>query len=226
MTNKLPFKDTFAESFRLGFKNFLPVLGVIVLYILTIWIPYINIGTTIAVEALPLKLAKGEKIKPLYIFESKYRKLMGDYLILLVIEMLCLIAAMCFLFIPMYVLAMAWSLATLLFIDKGIAPLDALRKSNELTYGYKWRMFWISMVWGLVLGVIIAIIAILFIAVYKNYVLYGVFYAIAVLLFIPVAVAMEAIFYRELTNEEEPVDEEPKTEVIMEEVIVTEEVKE
>ena len=223
MTNKLPFKETLAESCSLGFKNILPILCVLVLYILTIWIPYINIGTTIAMEALPLKLAKGEQINPLYIFESKYRKLMGDYLILVVIVFFSLIAALCFLIIPMYVLAIAWSLATLLLIDKGIAPIEALRKSNELTYGYKWRMFWISMVLGLIFGAIIAVIAVLFIAVYENYVLYGIFYAIALFLFIPVAVAMDAIFYRELTKEEAPKAEEPKAEVIVEEVIVTEE---
>ena len=221
--NKLPFKETLFESCELGFKNYFPILGVLILYILTIWIPYINIGTTIALEALPLKLAKGEEINPLYIFESKYRKLMGDYLILMVIEFFCLIVALIFLIIPMYVLAMAWSLATLLFIDKGIAPLEALRKSNELTYGYKWRMFGISLVLGLFFGLIFAILAGPFAYIFdeKTYITIG--NLLIILVFAPVAVGMEAIFYRELTKEEAPVEEAPKAEVVVEEVIVTEE---
>jgi len=221
--NKLPFKETLFESCQLGFKNILPVLGVMVLYILTIWIPYINIGTTIAVGALPLKLAKGEAINPLYIFESKYRKLMGDYLILVVVEFFCLIVALCFLVIPMYVLAMAWSLATLLFIDKGIAPLDALRKSNELTYGYKWRMFGISIVLGVVFGLIIAIFATPFAFIFNEVTYMIIVYVLVFFVAVPVSVAMEGIFYRELTKEEEPKAEAPKAEVIVEEVIVTEE---
>ena len=221
--NKLPFKETLFESCELGFKNYFPILGVLVLYILTIWIPYINIGTTIAVGALPLKLAKGEAINPLYIFESKYRKLMGDYLILTVVEFFCLIVALCFLVIPMYVLAMAWSLAILLFIDKGEKPLDALRKSNELTYGYKWRMFGISMVLGLFFGLIFAILAGPFAYIFNEKIYITIANVLIILIFVPVEVAMEGIFYRELTKEEEPKEEAPKAEVIVEEVIVTEE---
>ena len=57
--NKLPFKETLSEAIQIGFKNILSLIAATLLYIVTIWIPYINIGTTLAMNALPAELAKG-----------------------------------------------------------------------------------------------------------------------------------------------------------------------
>ena len=78
--NKLPFKETLSEAIQIGFKNILSLIAATLLYIVTIWIPYINIGTTLAMNALPAELAKGRVIDPFFIFDSKYRKCMGEYL--------------------------------------------------------------------------------------------------------------------------------------------------
>ena len=51
--NKLPFKETLSEAIQIGFKNILSLIAATLLYIVTIWIPYINIGTTLAMNALP-----------------------------------------------------------------------------------------------------------------------------------------------------------------------------
>ena len=50
------------------------IIAAVALWLITIWIPYLNIGTTIAITLLPTQLAKGEIINPLGIFDAKYRR--------------------------------------------------------------------------------------------------------------------------------------------------------
>lgn len=73
--------ETLRDSLCIGIKNAPSIMAAVVLYLVTIWIPYINIGTTIAITLLPTQLAKGEVINPASIFDSKYRRYMGEYLI-------------------------------------------------------------------------------------------------------------------------------------------------
>lgn len=65
---------TIQEAIQIGLKNLPSLIGVALLYILTIWIPYINVGTTIAMQSIPGKLASGKVISPLFIFDEKYRR--------------------------------------------------------------------------------------------------------------------------------------------------------
>lgn len=46
------------------------MLGATVLWLLTIWIPYLNVGTTIAMATIPIELSKGKVISPLFIFDG------------------------------------------------------------------------------------------------------------------------------------------------------------
>ena len=78
---KLDFGETLKDSVAIGVKNAPSVIAAVVLFLITIWIPYINIGTFIAITLLPTQLAKGEVINPLGIFDSKYRRYMGEFLI-------------------------------------------------------------------------------------------------------------------------------------------------
>lgn len=78
---KLDFSETLKDSIAIGVKNAPSVVVAVALWLVTIWIPYINIGTTIAISLLPVELAKGSVINPLGIFDSKYRRYMGEYLI-------------------------------------------------------------------------------------------------------------------------------------------------
>ena len=57
--NKVSFRLTFAEALEIGVKNAPSIIGCVVLWLLTIWVPYINVGTTIAINMLPIELAKG-----------------------------------------------------------------------------------------------------------------------------------------------------------------------
>ena len=224
--NKLPFKETLSEAIQIGFKNLLSLIAVTLLYIVTIWVPYINIGTTLAMSALPAELAKGHVIDPFFIFGSKYRKNMGEFILLMGFMYMALLFAFILLLVPGFVLAWAWSLAILLFVDKDMKPLDALRKSNELTYGYKWRMFGIEMVLVLCLMIIDGIVVGICAAADLT-TLGAILNCIISLLFVPFALGLDAVIYRNLTREDEPKaeepKEEPKAEVVVEEVIVTEE---
>ena len=60
MEKKLDFGSVLSQGFLVGMKNLPSLLGAIVLWLLTIWIPYVNVGTTIAIMTIPIKFSKGE----------------------------------------------------------------------------------------------------------------------------------------------------------------------
>lgn len=141
MEKKFAFSDALSNAYTIGIKNFLSLLGAFILWILTIWIPYINVGTTIAIVTIPASLSRGEVISPIEIFNKKYLKSMGDFFIVSSLKGLGTWLAFMFMIIPGIVLGLSWSLATLLVVDKGINANKALNLSNKLTYGYKWIIF-------------------------------------------------------------------------------------
>ena len=141
---KLDFAETFKDAITIGVKNAPSVIAAVALFLVTIWIPYINIGTFIAITLLPTQLAKGEVINPLGIFDSKYRRYMGEFLITMGLMVIPTYIAFIFMFIPGIVLSLAWSLAYYFLIEKGKNPIEALRASNDATYGSKWTMFAIA----------------------------------------------------------------------------------
>lgn len=200
MENKLPFKETLVEACSMGVKNALSLICVAILYVLTVWIPYLNVGTTIAINSIPAELAKGNIINPLFIFDAKYRKNMGEFFIIVGLMLMAEIPAFFMGIIPALVLDIAWSLAILLFIDKGLTSLDALRKSNELTYGYKWRIFFLSLVLAVCIGLLQGIFSGICSAIDLK-TLGTILSGIISILTVPFALSLEAIIYRELTSE-------------------------
>ena len=124
------------EGASLGLRNSLSIIGAYLLYILTIWVPYINVGTTIAIVSLPVSISKGRVISPLEIFYSKYRKNMGTFFLLLFFMFFGYIFSILFLVIPFIILSLSWSQAIFLLVDKGINPMQALNESNKITYNY------------------------------------------------------------------------------------------
>jgi hypothetical protein len=141
MQSELKFGDIIGNAFSIGMKNALVLFGALFLWIITFWIPYLNVGTTIALVGIAAKLGRGESISPLDIFDAKYRKHMGEYFLVMIFMLIGTYFGMVFLFIPGIVIGLAWSLAVLLVIDKGLNPMEALNRSNELTYGKKWTLF-------------------------------------------------------------------------------------
>lgn len=82
MEEKLQFVPSLKDAFAIGVKNLVPIVLSVLLWLVTVWIPYVNVGTTIALATLPVKLSKGEMISPMFIFDSEYRHCMGEYFIL------------------------------------------------------------------------------------------------------------------------------------------------
>ncbi|MFI3294905.1 MAG: hypothetical protein R3Y19_02700 [Rikenellaceae bacterium] len=138
---KINISKAFVDSFAIAVKNIPSIMGSTALWLLTIWVPYINVGTTIAIMSMPIELAKGRVMNPLSIFDSKYRKKMGDYIILMMITSMALFFAMLFAFVPAIVLAISWSMSVYVMIEHDKTPLEALKISNNITYGNKWSIF-------------------------------------------------------------------------------------
>lgn len=152
MERKLEVVPAISDAIAIGLKNAASLVGAILLWVVTIWIPYLNVGTTIAINTLPGKLAKGEIINPLFIFESVYRRKMGDYFLLQGLLTMMYIPAFFFLIIPGIVLSLMYSLSVYIMLDKDETPMDALALSNKATYGFKWKIFGITLLFGIVIG--------------------------------------------------------------------------
>ena len=157
--NKVSFRLTFAEALEIGVKNAPSIIGCVVLWLLTIWVPYINVGTTIAINMLPIELAKGGVISPLGIFDAKYRKYMGDFLITTGLMIIPVFIASLFMIVPGIVLSIAWSLAYFFLFEKKKNPMQAISASNEATYGSKWTMFFVLLAFVVAAYVIAGIFA-------------------------------------------------------------------
>lgn len=132
---KLYFGATFREGLVYAGRNFFPVLGCILLYVLTIWIPYLNIGTTIAIVLLPVQISKGEPINPFQIFDARYRKYMGEYFVLAGIMFAALVVSLFFFVLPFIIMAIAWGLSLLLF---GRKTEKSHRSASGIVSGNRW----------------------------------------------------------------------------------------
>lgn len=144
--NQLTVGNIVQNAIQLGLQNMFSILGAAILWLLTIWIPYLNVGTTIAMASLVVSIGKGDAISPFEIFESRYRKNMGEFFILISFIWLGVFAGYMFMVIPGIVIAIAWSQAIYLLIDKGANPMQAISLSNKLTYGKKWTIFWANLI--------------------------------------------------------------------------------
>ena len=188
-----PFR-VLGEGFLLGAKNFPSLLGAVVLYILTLWIPYINVGTTIAMCAIPVALSRGKVVSPTFIFEGKYRKFMGEYFTLLGLKAMSLVPAFLFMVVPGVIISIGWSQALYILIDQQVAPGEALVRSNKVTYGYKGAIFGIFML--LFAAVLVTL------SVFSVMGTVGGLLTVALVLLLPVFVlGVRAIIYRNLTQE-------------------------
>ena len=219
MAKKLEIIPTIKEGVSIALVNYLSVICVVVLYVLTIWIPYLNVGTTIAVSALPAEMAKGSVINPLFIFDGKYRRNMGEFFILTALMVGAILVGFLFGIIPGIVIGYAWYIAVILFVDKDMSAMDALHESNKLTYGNKARIFWIEMLLAAILAVVVAVIGFLFgFSEDELLIRLGAFVnALLSIFYVPAMVGVQAAIYKALTTPEEenpaPAPENPVEEV-------------
>ena len=190
------------EGISIGLKNFLSVFLACILYILTIWVPYINVGTTIAINTLPLKLSKNSNtvVSPTFIFEGHYRKYMGEFFNLIGLMAISIFPAMLFVIVPAIIISYGWSQALYLLLDKELSPSEAMMQSTKITYGYKSTLFWIDMVCSLVFFIVAGILMWLIGLIINNMIVTMIIMAILIAVFIVIKLACGAVVYRELSK--------------------------
>ena len=196
---KLDFAETFKDAITIGVKNAPSVIAAVALFLVTIWIPYINIGTFIAITLLPTQLAKGEVINPLGIFDSKYRRYMGEFLITMGLMVIPTYIAFLFMFIPGIVLSLAWSLAYYFLIEKGKNPIEALRASNDATYGSKWTMFAVALVFGIAAAIVMLIFSAICGMINVGFITFIVMFALVVIV-MSIGMAISASYWKQLKD--------------------------
>lgn len=188
---KLSVGEVLQEGVAFGLKNALSIIGAILLWLLTCWIPYLNVGTTIALNSIPLALSKGKVISPTFIFESKYRKYMGEYFSLMGLMLIAIIPAFTFLIIPAIIISISWSLSLYLLLDKGINPSEAMMQSNKATYGHKLNIFLISLILTVALVILMVIFKML--GVVGSILLF-----ITMICFLVISMGCQASIYKKL----------------------------
>ena len=206
MAKKLEIVPTIKEGVTLALMNYVSIVLAVILYVLTIWIPYLNVGTTIAMASLPAEMAKGNVINPLFIFDGKFRRNMGEFFILMSLMFGAIWVGFLFGIIPGIVISYAWYIAVILFVDKDRNALEALRESNKLTFGNKWRIFGIEALLGIAICIATGIISFIFGIGHVGW-LEGIGTFINVLLiifFIPAMLGVKAVIYKHLTAPEAP----------------------
>lgn len=198
---KITVGGVLSEGIGIGIKNAVSMLGATALWLLTIWIPYLNVGTTIAMMTIPIELSKGKVISPLFIFDGKYRQYMGEFFTLIGLMYLSILPAMFFMIVPGIIIAIGWSLAIYILLDKGIAPGEAMIRSNKATYGYKWTIFGVNL--ALAIAYIIVVYIVATIATHSGF--FGfILWFILMVVYMVANLGCEAVIYRNLTAESKP----------------------
>lgn len=198
--NQLSVGTILATAFQRGFKNLPAIIVNTLLWILTIWIPYLNVGTTIGMTVgLVMKMKNGEDIKMTEIFDPIYRKHMGSYFLVVALVYIGVMLATVFLVVPGIVLSIAWMIAVFLVIDKEMNPMEAIYKSNELTYGKKGTIFLSLLVIGLIFGVGFGISGLI---MNKSAFIGGIIYIAVMLIYMPVMIGAQSFIYGVLSEGE------------------------
>lgn len=193
----LDFSLAFKEGFASGPRNVLRLLAILILMLLTCWIPYINIGVLIAFATLPAQWAKDEAVNPISIFDSRFRRYMGNFVLLQVLFGITVLCVSAFI-IPGLVLYYSWSLASLFVVETGMNPLEATNASNKCTYGSKWTMFAVNLVYGLCVIIISAVIVGIASLIFSNlscsdmtpYIVFGLLFGILYFVFLLFAMSI------------------------------------
>ena len=196
---KLDFGETLKDSVAIGVKNAPSVIAAVALWLITIWIPYLNVGTTIAITLLPTQLAKGEIVNPLGIFDSKYRRYMGEFFITMCLMVFPIFIGVLFMVIPGIVLSIAWSLAYFFLFEKKKNPMQAISASNEATYGSKWTMFFVLLAFVVAAYVIAGIFAWICAAIDVGFITFVVLLALVAVI-MSISLAINASFWRQLKD--------------------------
>lgn len=184
----------------IGIKNFPALLVNALLWILTFWIPYLNVGTTIGLIGLVPRMSKKEEnLSFTEIFNPAYRKSMGEFFILYALFSMAVFAGFIFMIAPGYVIAIAFGQAFFLLVDKGLNPMQALNKSNQITYGKKWSIFLAYLLFGIVFWIALLIVSWIGSVIHE---MVGAFLVFVLIIFVnPILLGISAYIYGELVKD-------------------------
>jgi uncharacterized membrane protein len=190
--------NVISGGMKIGMANLGTILGAGVLWILTIWIPYLNVGTTVGMLHMTVNLGRGQSFTATDIFNKEYRTNMGEFFLLYGLMFMGVLMGMAFMIIPGIILSYAWSQAFYLMEDRNMSPLEAIRASNKMTYGDKWTMF--LGVFVMQIGILIAAYILATVIGNASMFLAGIVYLAAYLAMIVTSVGANAYIYTELLN--------------------------
>lgn len=105
---------------------------------------YLSLGLII----ICLKVVDGKKFEYRDLFADT--KLFWPYLLASVIVQVAVMIGFVLLIVPGVILALALMFYGMLMVDKKFKPIDSLKESMRITKGYKWQLFGMSIVFGLV----------------------------------------------------------------------------
>lgn len=158
---KLNITDTLKKGVNLGIANFLQLLIALLLYVLTFWIPYLNVGTTIGLYKLILTLSKDGKVDPFSIFDKENFSQIGDFFLLMAFLYIGVGVGFCFMVIPGIVMSIAWGFAMLILLEKKESPLKSLSLSYDITLGEKWRIFFVNLIASFAFGLVVWLLSLI-----------------------------------------------------------------
>ena len=190
------------DGVGVGLKNFFSIFLAYILWVLTIWIPYINVGTTIGIINLPIDLSKsnGAMISPTAIFDAKYRKYMGEFFSLSGLMSISLFPAFLFMIVPAIIISYGWSQAYFLMFDKELSPSESMLQSTKITYGYKSTLFWTDLIIGILSSFAAGIVIWVFGSLIGSGILTIVFMLLLYAVIAVVKVGCCAVAYRQLSK--------------------------
>ena len=191
------------NSFKIASNHAGSIFGATLLLVLTIWIPYINVGAMIGYCAFIVALSKGENI-PLAtsIFDRKYRKHIVEFCLLAGFMMLAVFVGYMFFIIPGLIIAYACLLAPYIFVDKKSTPLESIKLSNKILYGEKLTIFIAHIIMALIYFITVSLIMSLsFLSGYEPLVSFVLILLIILvaLIYIFVLVSSYVYIYQELS---------------------------
>lgn len=154
--------NVFKSAVQRGIKYAIPVFLNAVFWLLTIWIPYLNVGTTIGLFiGVVAKVSRDEEVEITEIFKPEYRKNMGEFFLVTGFISAGMFMGFLFFIIPGYVIGIAWMFAPFFVVDKNINPSEAISKSNSITYGKKWTIFFTYLVVSIILFIVFTLVGII-----------------------------------------------------------------
>ena len=151
---KLNIVETIKAGVKCAVQNFVSLLVAVVLYVLTVWIPYLNVGTTVGLVKFIIAMSRGEVVDPLILFNKENFDNFGNLFLFLGLELIGLTAASFFMLVPAIVLGIAWNFALYFLVDRNMRPVEALDFSFKATNGEKWRIFATELILAIAIGLV------------------------------------------------------------------------